>query len=314
MKGVGEGMNEQLYDVIILGTGPAGLQAAIHASRRKVSVLVLGKLRKSSAFGAHVENYCCIDGDTGADLLKGGYEKARQAGVEFREEDVTALTEKEGSFTVSLESGRTVTGRAVILAMGISRKKLELKGEKEFIGRGVSYCADCDAGFYRDQTVAVIGCESAAVSSALTMLFYARQVHLVCEELDVADELAEKMKQSEIVLHEGRRVTEIIAGQAVEGIVLDDGSRIELTGIFIVLGAKGAVDLAAGLGVALDTETMKYIATNKKQETNLPGIYAAGDICGPPWQVAKAVGEGCVAGLEAAAYAKKKKALDEAPS
>jgi thioredoxin reductase (NADPH) len=207
-----------------------------------------------------------------------------------------------------------VTGHAVILAMGISRKNLGLKGEKEFIGRGVSYCADCDAGFYRDQAVAVIGCESAAVSSALTMLFYAKQVHLVCEELDVADELAEKMKNSEIILHEGRRVTEIVADKAVEGIVLDDGSRIELTGIFIVLGAKGAVDLAAELGVALDAETMKYIATNKKQETNIAGIYAAGDICGPPWQVAKAVGEGCVAGLEAAAYAKRKKGLDQASS
>ena len=305
-------MNERVYDVIILGTGPAGLQSAIHAARRKVSVLVLGKLRKSSTYGAHIENYCCIDGDTGADLLKGGYEKARQAGVEFLEEDVTALTEKDGLFTAALESGRTVTGRAVILAMGISRKNLGLKREKEFIGRGVSYCVDCDAGFYRDQTVAVIGCESAAVSSALTMLFYAKQVHLVCEALDVAEELADKMKQSEIILHEGRRVTEIIADGAVEGIVLDDGSRVDLTGIFIVLGAKGAVDLAAELGVALDAETMKYIATNKKQETSVAGIYAAGDICGPPWQVAKAVGEGCIAGLEAAAYAKKKKGLDQA--
>ncbi len=300
-------MNEQMYDVIILGRGPAGIQAAIHAARRKVSVLVLGKLRKSSAFGAHIENYCCVDGDTGADLLKGGYEKALSAGVEFVEEDVTALTEEDGVFTVTPEGSRTVTGRAVILAMGISRKKLDLKRETEFVGRGVSYCTDCDAGFYRGQTVAVIGCESAAVSSALTMLLYAKEVHLVCEALDVADELAEKMKRSEIILHTGRRVTEIIGDGAVKGMVLDDGSRVDLTGIFIVLGAKGAVDLAAELGVALDAETMKYVATNKKQETNIAGIYAAGDICGPPWQVAKAVGEGCVAGLEAAAYAKRRK-------
>lgn len=300
-------MNEQAYDVIILGAGPAGLQAAIHAVRRKVSVLVLGKLRKSSTFKAHIENYCCVHGDTGADLLKGGYEKAVSAGVEFREEDVTALTEKDGAFALALEGGRTVTGRAVILAMGISRNKLGLSRESEFIGRGVSYCVDCDAGFYRDQTVAVIGCESAAVSSALTLLLYAKSVHLVCERLDVAAELADKMRQSDIVFHEGRRVTEIVADKAVQGIVLDDGIRIEVTGMFIVLGAKGAVDLAAELGVALDAETMKYIATNKKQETNIAGLYAAGDICGPPWQVAKAVGEGCVAGLEAAAYAKRMK-------
>jgi len=143
---------------------------------------------------------------------------------------------------------------------------------------------------------------------ALTMLFYAKQVHLICPSFDVIDQLAQKLNESEIVVHEGQRVTEIIGETAVEGVVLDDGTTIDLTGIFIELGAKGAVGLAAGLGVALDPETMKYIVTNKKQETNVAGVYAAGDICGPPWQVAKAVGEGCVAGLEAASYAKKQKA------
>jgi thioredoxin reductase (NADPH) len=90
----------------------------------------------------------------------------------------------------------------------------------------------------------------------------------------------------------------------VEGITLDDGTRLDVSGIFIELGAKGAIALAGALGVTLDSESMQYIMTNKKQETNMPGIYAAGDVCGPPWQVPKAVGEGCVAGLEAAAYAK----------
>jgi thioredoxin reductase (NADPH) len=87
--------------------------------------------------------------------------------------------------------------------------------------------------------------------------------------------------------------------------MLGDGTRLEVKGVFIELGAKGAVALAGELGVALDAETMQYIVTNKKQETNVPGIYAAGDVCGLPWQLAKAVGEGCVAGLEAAAYAKR---------
>lgn len=300
-------MEDLHYDVIILGTGPAGLQAAIHAVRRKVSVLVLGKIHKSSAFKAHIENYCCIDGDTGADLLSGGQEKARQLGAEFMNEDVTGIEKEDGLISVALESGRTVTCHAVLLAMGISREKLGLKREKELLGQGVSYCVDCDAGFYKGETVAVIGCESAAVTSALTMLFYAKQVHLLCESFDVIDELARKLEESDIVVHEGRKVSEILGDTAVEGIVLDDGTRIELSGIFIELGAKGAVGLAAGLGVALDPETMKYIVTNKKQETSVPGVYAAGDICGPPWQVAKAVGEGCVAGLEAAAYAKKMK-------
>jgi len=94
----------------------------------------------------------------------------------------------------------------------------------------------------------------------------------------------------------------------VEGMVLNDGTRLEVKGVFIELGAKGAIELATRLGVTLDTETFQYVVTTQKQATNVPGIYAAGDITGPPWQMAKAVGEGCVAGLEAAAYVKKLRA------
>ena len=298
-------MEQDHFDVIIFGSGPAGLQAAIHAARRKVSVLVLGRLPKSSLYRAHIENFCCIEGEAGADLLRQARAKAEESGAEFLEEDVTELAKEDDHFVVKVESSRILRAKALIFAMGISRNKLGLKGEKTFLGRGVSYCVDCDAGFYKGESVAVIGNGSAAVTGALTLLFYAKEVHLVCETLEVADYLAEKLQESGIRIHEGRKVREIVGNESAEGLLLDDGTSVEASGIFIELGAKGAIDLAAYLGVAPDSETMKYIATGKKQETNVPGVYAAGDICGPPWQVAKAVGEGCVAGLEAAAYAKK---------
>jgi thioredoxin reductase (NADPH) len=300
-------MGEKLYDVIILGTGPAGLQAAIHAARRKVSVLVLGRRHKSSAYRVHIDNYCCVSGVMGEDLLNEGQRKAEESGAFFIDEDVTALTRDGDDFVVKLESGKVINGRAVILAMGISRKKLGVKGEKEFVGRGVSYCVDCDAGFYKGVAVAMVGCESAAVTGALTLLFYAEEVHLVCEKLEVAEALGRELRDSAIKLHEGMKVVSIEGKNAVEAVLLDDGTRLDVAGVFIELGAKGAIELASGLGVSLDAESMQYISTNKQQETNIPGIYAAGDICGPPWQVAKAVGEGCVAGLEAAAHAKGKK-------
>jgi len=298
-------MGTQLYDVLILGRGPAGLQAAIHAARRKVSVLVLGRLQKSSAYRIHIENYCCISGVAGEDLLKEGTRKAQEMGAHFLNEDVTRLSRTDDLFVAGVESGREIRGRTLILAMGISRKKVGVKGEKEFLGRGVSYCTDCDANFYKGASVAMIGCESAAVSGALTLLFYAREVHLICERLEVAESLAQQLRESPIHVHEGRRVQEISGAQTVERVILDEGQSLHVGGVFIELGAKGAVELAGSLGIALDNETMTYIATNKKQETNIPGVYAAGDICGPPWQVAKAVGEGCVAGLEAASLAKK---------
>ncbi|MCF8143557.1 MAG: NAD(P)/FAD-dependent oxidoreductase [Deltaproteobacteria bacterium] len=298
-------MEDSDFDVIILGSGPAGLQAAIHAARRKASVLVLGRVHKSSAFTAHIENYICIGGEAGGDLLKQASTKAAESGAALLEEDVMELARSDGEFSVRVESGRTFRARALILAMGVSRNKLGVRGEKELLGKGVSYCVDCDAGFYREADVAVVGCGSAAVSGALTLIFYAREVHLVCDELDVADYLNERLKESTITIHENVKVVEIEGNDTVSAILFDDGTKLNVSGVFIEQGAKGATTLLANLGVSLDTETLRYITTNKKQETNIPGIYAAGDICGPPWQVAKAVGEGCVAGLEAAPYARK---------
>lgn len=291
-------------DVVILGTGPAGLQAAIHAARRKVSVLVLGKESKSSIFHHHVENYCCVFNTTGEDIITTGRQQAASFGAEFLEEDVLSITMDEGRFKITLESGIIVGAGAVIIATGTARKRLGAPGEKELLGRGVSYCVECDCNFYKGAEVAVIGNGSAAASGALSMLAYARTVHLVCEALDINPALAADVRQSAIVLHERRKVKEIIGKDEVEGVVMDDGSRLMVQGVFIELGAKGVMELAGLLGVQLDDE-MKHIQTNKKMETSVSGLYAAGDITGPPWQVAKAVGEGCVAGLEAAGYAKR---------
>jgi thioredoxin reductase (NADPH) len=298
-------MSTDTYEVVILGTGPAGLQAAIHAARAKVSVLVLGRGTKSSVFRAHVENYCCLSKVAGQDLLVEGRNQALAAGAEFLEEDVVETSGQDGWYLVKVESGREIKCRALILAMGISRNKLGVPGEKDLLGKGVSYCVDCDAGFYKGETVAIAGCESAAVSGALTMLFYASEVHLICPELAVSEAMAETLRASAIKLHEGRQVKEIRGEQAVKELLLDNDETLPVAGVFIEQGAKGATQLAATLGVALDQEKFQYVVADKKQATNLPGVFAAGDICGPPWQVAKAVGEGCVAGLEAAGFAKK---------
>jgi thioredoxin reductase (NADPH) len=291
-------------DVVILGTGPAGLQAAIHAARKKVTVLVLGQESKSSIFHHHVENYCCVFNTTGEDIIKTGRQQAATFGAAFLNEDVLSIAMDEGRFKITLESGTIIGAGAVVIATGTARKRLGVPGEKELLGRGVSYCVECDCNFYKGAEVAVTGNGSAAASGALSMLAYARTVHLVCETLDISPALAAEVRQSAVVLHENSKVKEIIGKDEVAGIVMNDGSRLMVQGVFIELGARGVMELAGLLGVALDDE-MKHIQTNKKMETSVPGLYAAGDITGPPWQVAKAVGEGCVAGLEAAGYAKK---------
>ena len=175
------------YDVIILGTGPAGLQAAIHAARKKVSVLVLGKETKSSLFHAHIENFCCIFNITGEEMLNVGRQQAANFGADLLDEDVLSIMSDEQQFKIISESGTELTCRSLVVATGTARNKLGVPGEKEFLGRGVSYCVECDANFFKGKDVAIVGGASAAVGGALALLEYARTVNLICETLDVAD-------------------------------------------------------------------------------------------------------------------------------
>ena len=302
----------ELIDVIVVGAGPAGLQAAVHAVRKKASVLVLGRPHKSAIYWGHVENYLCVDGVTGGkELLAVGRAQALRFGAQFAEEDVLGIEQRDDHFELRTESA-TYLGRTLILATGTSKTKLKVKGEKELTGRGVSYCVDCDANFFRKAKVAVVGNESAAVDGALTLLKYASEVHLIARELAVSQELAGKLAASSVKFHHGAWVKEIIGENAVEKLLLEDDATLAVEGVFIELGAKGAMELATNLGVQLDMETFSYIDTNKRQETNLAGVYAAGDIAGPPLQMAKAVGEGCVAGWYAANYANKQKRIEAA--
>jgi thioredoxin reductase (NADPH) len=301
-------MAEILYDVVIIGAGPAGLQAAINAVRKKATVLVLGRPERSSLYRAHIENYLCVDGiREGAELLAMGIEQVKRFGTEYTPEDVLHIDHVSETFAIHVESGRTIKARSLIFATGTSRRKLKVKGEKELSGKGVSYCVDCDANFYRNAKVAVVGNESAAVDGALTLLGYASEVHLVTKELVVSEELLGKLLQSGVKVHQDNWVSEIHGENSVEAVQLENGTRLEVEGIFIELGAKGALELATAIGVQLDSETFTHIDCNRKQQTNIAGVYAAGDIAGQPYQMAKAVGEGCVAGWEAANYALKQK-------
>ena len=310
-------MSDTIYDVVIIGAGPAGIQAAIHATRKKTNVLLLGRIENSAIYWAHVENYACVSGVTdGKDLLEAGVSQLERFGTEMRPDDVLKIAQgenegedgpEEGLFTLGLESGDAVTSRTIIFAMGVSKNKLSVPGEKELGGMGVSYCVDCDANFYRGDTVMVVGNQSAAIDGALTLLDYAAKVYLIAEELQGSEAMLTKLHASEVELHTGEWVQEIIGQGKVEEVLLKSGKKIEVGGVFIELGSKGALELATQVGVLLDTERFKYINVNRQQETNIAGIYAAGDIVGPPYQMAKAVGEGCVAGMEAAMFARKKR-------
>lgn len=294
------------FDIVIIGAGPAGLQSAIYAARSKTRVVVLGRVKKSSLADAHIENYCCLDEtQNGLDFLKTGTEQARKFGAQIFEEDALKIEKKDGKYLVKTESGSELIAKALIIAAGVRKNRLGIKGEREFLGKGVSFCVECDVNFFKGKKVAVIGNGSAAASGALLLLAYGNQVYLISDELSVDDRLAGQIKASGIEVLKGVKAKEIKGKNKVEVLLLEDGKSLNVEGVFIELGSKGTVELLGKLGVELDD--FGFIKTNKKQETNVVGIFAAGDVCGPPFQVAKSVGEGCVAGLNATQYVRNLK-------
>lgn len=286
-------------DVLIIGCGPAGLQAAVHASRRKCSVLVVGKGRNSSIAGAHLDNYLGTGVTDGDAILEDGRRQAGSTGAVFREENVISSVATDGGFLFTLEGGEEVTAKAVVIATGISRTKLGIPGEKELYGKGVSYCAICDCNFYRGRRVVIVGNESEAAVSAELMTHYASETSWVAWDVTANQSLVERARAAGVTIHISR--PDRVEGDGkVERLVLEDGTVILTDGVFIELGARSAADIAMDLGVMPEMDDS--IRVGRDCSTEVPGVFACGDVTGKPWQVAKAVGEGCVAGLNAAEY------------
>jgi len=235
-------------------------------------------------------------------------QQAEYFGAEFLQEDVVATASlRDNTYQVTTESGKTYSTYALIISTGVTRQGLGLKGEKDLAGKGISYCIDCDANFYRDAVVAVTGDGSAAAHGAVTLSKIAKKVTLITEDLRVSPALKAELEKRNVIMAAGCKVKELRGTDKLDAVVLSDGTELSLDGLFIEKGAKRAIELTAFLGVGLDPEKFTYIVTDKKQATNIAGIYAAGDICGPPFQMAKAVGEGCVAGLSAGGFALRRR-------
>ncbi len=288
-------------DVVIIGSGPAGVQAAIHASRRKVSVLVAGKAAASAAAGTEMDNYFGTGRVSGDALIAEGVRQAESTGAVFLGQNVISASRDGDAFRLGLEDGTVVTARSVIIATGISRKKLGIPGEKELFGKGVSYCAVCDCNFYRGRRAVIVGNESEAAVSAEMMTGYASETSWVAWDVQANPALVAKAEAAGVRMY--RSKPKAILGEGkVESLELEDGTLIPTDGVFIELGARSSADLAMDLDVMPEMDDT--IKVDCDCTTGVPGVYACGDVTGRPWQVAKAVGQGCVAGTNAAAYAK----------
>ena len=279
------------YDIIVLGSGPAGLAAAIAARGRDKSVLVIGNRWQDSplAKAERVDNYLGLPGLTGTEMLDTFYRHALVMGVEFVVGKAISLMAWNG-FMITVGS-QVYEGNALILAPGVVRQA-KYPGEEEYLGRGVSYCATCDGMLYRGKPVTVVGRSSDAPHEANYLKSLGCQVTYVSPQPPVGLE-------KDIPYVKAGRLA-IRGEQTVTGLEAD-GALIPCSGVFILRQAVAPTDLLP----TLETEA-GYIKVDRRMATNVEGVFAAGDCTGVPLQVSKAVGEGHVAALSACEYLDQK--------
>ena len=296
-------------DVAIIGSGPAGIQAAIHASRKKAVTVLIGRIENSAMYGTHVENHFGAVGKAdGTELLKEGLEKAKQFGCTVINENIISAFKDGSGFRLVTESDEQITAKAVVIASGVHRNKLGIDGEKEFFGRGVSYCASCDCNFYKGKTVIITGSESEAAASAELMTHYAKETYWVSDVIRASDVMVRKAMNSGVRIIKDM-IKSVGGRDNVTSVTLESGGELSTDGLFIELGGRSSADIAMDLDIMPNTEGI--IRTDSNFRTSADGVFACGDVTGKPWQVAKAVGEGAVAGINAADYAKEGKNVSE---
>lgn len=280
------------YDVIVLGSGPAGLAAAVAAQGRNKKVLVIGNRWEDSplAKAERVDNYLGLPGMTGREMLEVFHRHAVDSGVEMVTGRVISLMEWDG-FMLTVGSD-VYQGKVLVLAPGVVRQA-KFPGEQDYLGRGVSYCATCDGMLYRDKQVVVVGRSKDAPHEANFLKGLGCQVTYVAQrEPEGLDGEIPVVKANRLEVEGGETVTALIA----------DGARLPCDGVFILRDAVISTDLLPQLATEGGA-----IVVDRAMATNVPGVFAAGDCTGGPLQIAKAVGEGHIAGLSAADYLDQKK-------
>ncbi len=303
------------YDLIIIGGGPAGLAAGLYAARGRLKTVILDKSPFSGAlaYTNRIENYPGIGPISGIELLNKLRKQAIDFGAEYAEHQVIGIDIKgdpKKVFTMSAQ----YTGRAVIIATGAMGRRPTLKGEEEFLGKGVSYCASCDAAFFGGKVAAIIGSSVEALEEADAVSKYAKKVYLISphKELPQSEEDQPVLRNEKVEVLTGTNLKVIYGNEVVNGITVRDGSgkenNLKVDGVFIYLhGTKPVTDFLAD---TLDITEDGCIEVDREMQTTVAGVFAAGDvICKRVRQAVIAAAEGCIAALSAERYLYHKKGL-----
>ncbi|MBO7060885.1 MAG: NAD(P)/FAD-dependent oxidoreductase [Fibrobacter sp.] len=287
-----------MADILILGYGPAGISAALYGLRAGLDVLIVGKDVGALARAHMIENYYGLEKPlSGPELAEVGKKQALALGAKIVDDEVTDLFFDGNDFVAGGLSGE-YRGKACIMATGSARKKQPLPGMAELEGHGVSYCAVCDAFFYRQKKVAVLGSGEYALHEVSELLPMASSVTLLTNGSETTATFPET------VTVETRKLAGLVGEGAFKGVRFEDGSEESFDGLFVALGSASATDLARKAGAAFEGANP---VLGPDFQTTVPGLFAAGDCTGGTLQVAVAVGEGAVAGLAAIKYLREKR-------
>jgi len=286
-----------MSDVIIIGNGPAGISAALYTTRAGLKTTVIAKDGGALEKADKIENYYGFkEPVSGKELVESGISQAKRLGADFLKSEVVGIgyTDK---LTVSATSGDYLAD-SVIIATGYQRKIPKIPGVLQFEGKGISYCAVCDAFFYKGKDVAVLGCCEYALHEAMELLPIAKSVTIITNGSEPIDNIPPEIN---VIT---KLVAEFSGDDTLKSVKFQDGTSIPVSGVFIAIGIAGSSDLARKLGAR--TEGNK-IVVDENMATNIPGLFAAGDCTGGMLQIAKAVYQGAQAGSEAVKYIRKLK-------
>lgn len=287
-----------VYDSIIIGAGPAGISASLYIKRSNLNVLVLYTSNSVLSKAKQIDNYYGTPNISGEKLYNVGINQAKDLGVELKEEEVFSIKmemiEKNIGFKVTTTNNEYLA-RTVVISTGASRNTIKIANILDYINTNVSYCATCDGFFYLGKDVVVLGNSEYALNEAKELTKFAKSVTILTNgnsfELDTPENI--KVNTDRIISFKGTSI--------IEQIELEN-STINANGVFIAWGVAGGFEFAKKVGV--ETKDNK-IVVNSKMQTNIPGLYACGDVTGAPYQIYKAVYEGATAGQHISECIKK---------
>lgn len=302
------------YDLIIIGAGPAGLSASIYASRYGLKHLVIGSLLGGQISGTHlIDNYPGIEDASGFEFSQKFGNHAKKYGVEILPKIIKNIQKNNSIFEIEMEEGEKISAKTIILATGTKHRKLNIPGEKEFAGKGVSYCATCDGFFYKNKIVAVVGGNDSAAGAAVYLADIAEKVYIIYRKDKLRAEpywvdLVEKNKKIQIIYN--TNITEILGATKIEKIKLDNPhsnqAELLIDGLFIEAGSEPNFDFAKNLNIESDEQG--YVKIKSDTSTNVEGVWAAGDITDGSdkfRQVITAAAEGAIAARSVYNFFKK---------